>query len=411
MTVSSSRHPVFVHIGEAKTGTTYLQNLLNDNRDALRADGLLYPNCGGSGHVLEVLDLRRVRFKGSPDPNIAGSWDRLVAEIRAWDGPALISSELLSPSPRDRIDHLMLSLDFADVHVVFTMRDLARQLPAAWQEWVKNCGQESFEHWLAAIHDPENYAGDAGRAFWKLHDTAGILTRWAAGRPPEQVHVVTVPPAGGDPSLLWKRFARVIGVDPDRYRYPEGTVYGSLGAAEVSVVRDVNIALGGNTFPWRHYDRYMKWCLSTGLLARRGAPIDLPPAEYEWAVAKSQEAAKAIADAGYDVIGDLDDLLPTGRPSGLDPDDVPGDLRADAGVAGITRLIHRLVDEGTEVERLRAQLAASEATVREHRELPPRERVKRCLVELSEQIRWLGVLRRGYTKLRRGGAAAHPEEK
>ncbi|HZC70258.1 MAG TPA: hypothetical protein VE442_06170 [Jatrophihabitans sp.] len=399
-----ARRPVFVHIGEAKTGTTYLQTLFDRNRDTMRADGLLYPECGGSGHVLPTLDLRRTTFKSTPNPNIPGSWKRLVGEIRAWDGPALISCELLAPAARQPIKRLMTSLDFADVHIVLTVRDLARQLPAAWQERVKNRGQDSFAEWLAAVHDPRGAPTSAGRLFWGLHDIEAILAKWSVALPPERVHVITVPPSGGDPSLLWKRFAQVLGLDPDHYTQPERSVNSSLGAAEVNIVRQVNIAIGGDDFPWPHYDRLMKWYLSPELAKRRGIPLDLPVAEYDWAVAKSQQFAKAIADAGYDVVGDLAELTPTSRPSGMDPDAVPAEMRAEVGVAGVAALINHLAEGagGThEVPVLRAQLAEAEGKLREHRDMPPSVRIRRCLIELSEQVRWLGVAYRGYKRLRR----------
>ncbi len=397
-------HPVFVHIGEAKTGTTYLQNLLDRNQLALREAGLLYPDCGGSGHVLPTLDLRHTTFKSSPNPNIAGSWKRLVADVRAWNGPALISCELLAPAARSHIKRLMNSFDFAEVHIVFTVRDVARQLPAAWQERVKNRGQEPFAEWLAAVHEPATPPTSAGRLFWGLHDVATILAKWSEALPPERVHVVTVPPSGGDPSLLWKRFAQVVGLDPDAYVQPEKGVNSSLGAAEVSVVRQVNIALGGDEFPWPHYDRLMKWYLSPQLAKRRGIPIDLPPAEYEWAVSKSQQTAKAIAEAGFDVVGDLAELTPTARPTGMDPDQVPGDLQAAVGIAGIASLIHRFAEGGRtrESPELLARLHVAEEKVHEHQALPPGERIKRCLVELADQVRWLGVVHRAYRRVRRG---------
>lgn len=397
------RPPVFIHIGEAKTGTTYLQNLLTQNRDALAADGLLYPPCGGSGHVLETLDLRRITFKGTPNPNIPGSWDRMVAKIRDWGGPALISSELLSPAAPRHIRRVRETLDFAEVHIVFTVRDLARQLPAAWQERVKNRGVETFAEWLTAIHQPLTPENHAGRPFWKLHDVPGILAKWSADLPPDRTHVVTVPPSGGDPDLLWARFSRVIGVEPARYRQPERSVNSSLGAAEVNLVRRVNLALGGDDFPWPPYDRYMKWYFSPELATRRGTSIDLPEHEYEWAVATSQQTAKAIADAGYDVVGDLEELIPSRRPSGMNPDEAPAELVAEAAVDGIASLV-RLLATGAgsdEVPRLRARAEAAEAKLREHAELAPLERIKRCALELSEQSRWLGRVLGWYRAVRR----------
>jgi hypothetical protein len=404
---TQTRPAVFVHVGEAKTGTTYLQNLFDDNRQALREDGLLYPTCGGSGHVQATLDLRQTTFKSTPDPSILGAWDRLVDEIRGWGGPALISSELLAPASPEHIERLRETLGFADVHVVFTVRDLARQLPAAWQERVKNRGQETFAQWLQAVHDPESAPTSAGLLFWRLHDVPTILGRWSANLPPEHVHVITVPPSGGDRSLLWQRFAQVLGVDPERYRQPHDSVNSSLGAAEVSVVRRVNVALGGDEFPWPHYDKFLKWYLTPELSKRTGLPIDLPAAEFDWAAGKSQQVAKAIADAGYDVVGDLDDLSPAKRPTGLDPDDVPGDLQADVGVAGITAMVNLLVSgpDVRDVPELRSRVAVAEAKLREHRQLPPRERIKRCFVELADQVGWLRATHRAYRKVRRRKAA------
>jgi hypothetical protein len=398
-----ARPAVFVHIGEAKTGTTYLQNLLTDNRNALRADGLLYPPCGGSGHVHETFDLRGITFKGSPDPNIPGSWKRMVAAIGEWGGPALISSELLAPAAPNHINRLRRSLDFADVHIVFTVRDLARQLPAAWQERIKNRGRETFAEWLALLHEPKTVANHAGRHFWNLHDVPAILTKWSEGLPPDRTHVVTVPPSGGDPDLLWMRFAQVIGVDPTHFKQPDRSVNSSLGAAEVSLVRQVNAALGGDDFPWPPYDRYMKWYFSPQLATRRGATIDLPEHDYEWAVSMSQQTAKAIADAGYDVVGDLGELTPSRRPTGMNPDEAPAETVAAAGVDGIASLVRLLADGAgaDEVPALRARAEAAETKLREHAELPPIERIKRCVVELSDQIRWLGAARSWYRRLRR----------
>jgi hypothetical protein len=325
-----------------------------------------------------------------------------VDEIRAWNGPALISCEVLAPATPADIKRLTHSLDFADVHVILTVRDMARQLPAAWQERVKNRGLLPFATWLEAVHEPHPEPRTPGAIFWDLHDIEGILARWSAGLPPSRVHVVTVPPAGGDASLLWKRFAQVIGVDPVGCRQPDRSVNTSLGAAEVSVVRQVNVALGGNAFSWPHYDRLMKWTVSPELAKRRGVPIELPEAEYDWAVAHAQRVAKTIADAGYDVVGDLNDLTPSSRPTGMNPDQVPGEQEAEAAVAGIAGLVRALASGGggDELHELRAKVVDLEAVVTEHRDLTPGARIRRCFIELAGQLRWLGGLYRVYRRAR-----------
>jgi hypothetical protein len=365
---SAARSPVYVHIGAAKTGTTYLQTLFDAERGTLREAGLLYPACGGNGHVREALDLRHATFRGETDPRPGGSWRRMVTAIKRWNGPALISSELLAPARPPHIERLVSSLGFADIHIVLTVRDLARQLPAAWQERVKNRGSESFAEWLRLVHQPE--PRNAGSSFWALHDIDRIVEKWSAHVPPERFHVVTVPAAGGDRSLLWKRFASVIAVDPQAVHEPDSSVNTSLGAAEVSVVRAINIALGGDAFPWQQYDRLMKWYLAPQLATRRGVPIELSEKEYEWAVERSRQIARAITAAGVDVVGDLAELVPTGRITGLDPDHVPGELRFEAAIAAITALIDKLVSDATRVQELRAAKAEPDARASDARTVP-----------------------------------------
>ena len=51
------------------------------------------------------------------------------------------------------------------------------------------------------------------RAFMRAQDIQYILATWGLYLPPERIHLVTVP-SGADRTLLWERFAGVVGVDP-----------------------------------------------------------------------------------------------------------------------------------------------------------------------------------------------------
>src|SRR5262249_22208570 len=133
-----ARPVVFLHIGAPKTGTTYLQNILFSNRTALRRDGLLYPGNAVRSHFWASQDLRDMAFHGYVEPQVSGAWDRLVGEIRNFGGAAIIDHEILAAASAAQIDRALADLDFADVHIVLTARDIARQLPAAWQERIKN---------------------------------------------------------------------------------------------------------------------------------------------------------------------------------------------------------------------------------------------------------------------------------
>jgi hypothetical protein len=404
-----ARPQVFLHVGAPKSGTTYLQERLWHNREALRADGFLYPGRHWASHVWATLDLRNVKFKGYRDPNTVGAWDGMVKEIREFGGPAIIDQELLSGTFPMQIGRAMDELDFADVHLVYTLRDMARTLPAAWQEWVKNRETDDFSEFLAAVHQPAGERDRTGQLFWNLHDAQLILTKWSRRLAPENVHVITLPPPGSDPSILWNRFAGVLSIDADRYPNAPDGANSSLAAPEAAVLREVNVAIGGDEFPWPVYDRVMKYYLAPELAKRRGPGIALPPHEYDWAVSWCQDTAKFIADAGYDVVGDLDELMPSAPRGGVDPDHTDADARAAAGVAGMAALVKYISDGGDEanpqrITALEAKLDRAERTIREHRELSPTERIKRCVVELSGQVRWLQALHRGYRKLRRRSA-------
>jgi hypothetical protein len=393
----TNTQPVFFHIGAPKTGTTYLQDVLWRNKNALRRNGMLYPGRPGK-HIMAALDLRGILFKEHRYAEAHRAWPNLTAEIKAWGKPAIIDHELFAGAGEKQIDRALRSLDFAEVHLVLTVRDMARQLPAAWQEWIRNRETETFSEWLRAVHPPDGAKSNARWLFWRLHDVPEILRRWTRDVPPERVHVITVPPSGSDPAILWQRFAGVLGIDPAAYDTHGGRQRASLAAAEVAALRELNIALREADVPWPAYDRIVKRYLAFQLGERRGDAIALPQDDYDWAVEWSRDAAAFIAAGGYHVVGDLGDLVPTAPRPGVDPDKVPAEARVNAAVAGMVALVKR-VETVSQPKGVR--VSDAERELRAHRELAPKARVKKCLVELSGQIGWLGRLRRGYQRLRR----------
>jgi hypothetical protein len=396
-----SRPRVYVHVGAAKTGTTYLQHLLWRHREALREDGVLYPGEVEQAHFWASQDLRGTRFRGHRDPNVTGAWERLVAEMRAWGGTAVVDHETLAPASEAHVDRAMGDLDFAEVHLVFTARDMGRQVPAMWQESLKNGDRVTFADYL---HDV--YVADApgrfGRRFWDLQDVPAILARWSRALPPERVHVVTVPPAGADPGLLWQRFAGLLGLDPQRYDAASGGANTSLGAAEATVLRRLNVRLEGTGLPWPAYAGGVKFHLAPSLGARKGARIALPREAYDWAVAWSGRVVPRLAEAGYDVVGDLAELEPGPPVEGVDPDLVPDAEQLSVALEGMASLLDLWWDGGR-LPDMRRRLEEAERALAEHRDLRPWARVRRCLVELAGQVRGMGALHRAYRRLRRRG--------
>lgn len=294
---------VYLHIGLPKTGTTSVQDTLWDNRSVLAPAGVYFPGYIVEAHYHAAIDLQRDRYYDWLEPLSEGAWDRLVADIRAWPSTSVVSCELLATATSKEIERALSSLDFAEVHVVCTARDLARQVPSAWQEYVKTGHTTTLAELLRAVRTGE--PAETSELFWDYQDVPRILRRWASCLPPDRVHVVTVPQAA---SGVWPRFASVLGVEPDliarRLRYNT-----SLGTVEAELMRRLNGAL---EMDWHHYAAVVRDQLARDILALRPNPrrITLPADDVLWLRKRAYEFVDEIREAGYHVVGDLEDLVP-----------------------------------------------------------------------------------------------------
>lgn len=342
---STGRPPLFFHIGAPKSGTTYLQRILWHNREALRAAGVLYPGESFGAHVQAAFDLRGARFADFDDPGVAGRWRSFVDQARAWDGPAVFSQELFSPAGPAQIEAAMVDLDFAEVHVVYTARELSKQIPAAWQEDVKNRFTVRFDEFVAAVKDTERDQHGLGAMFWRMQDAVEVLARWSQALPPERVHVVTVPPQRNPPDELWRRFCSVLRIAPDLVDLSQAFQNSSLGAAEATVLRRLNLALADEV-GWPLYNELVKHHIAQNVLVERAHPITigLPAGEREWVAQRSRAMVDGLRHAGYDIVGSLEDLLPgpSGSLAAGDPDDPPLADQLDVAVDALAGLLLRI---------------------------------------------------------------------
>ena len=100
---------VLLHVGAPKTGTSFVQDILFTNRDALRERGILYPADRHDAHFLAALDLMELPW-GGLEHEAVGAWDRLAAEVRDWPGTAIISHEILGTASRVQVARALESL-------------------------------------------------------------------------------------------------------------------------------------------------------------------------------------------------------------------------------------------------------------------------------------------------------------
>ena len=237
---------VYVHIGVPKSGTTYVQEILAQNRAPLRRNGYLYPLPHREAMFHAAVDVRGTYdVWGLDRARTQGTWARLCQRIQEFEGDGILSHEILSAATPDQIAEAAVGLEGLEVHVVLTVRDLGRQTIATWQENIKNGNRSAFAEFEDRLVD-DLRQGRRQMGFWRSQDVTAILERWSKVTSPERVHVVTGPPSGAPRDELWKRFCSAVGLDPGAYATElSRSANESLGAAQIAVLREVNTQLDG----------------------------------------------------------------------------------------------------------------------------------------------------------------------
>jgi len=318
---------VYLHVGAPKTGTSYLQDRLRSNRKLLAEHGVHYP-LGPLGIYAEqfrpALDLIDVEWRGERG-QAEGAWDALVRRVNRLDGTVVVSHEILAAATADQVRRAMDDLADSEVHVVYSARDLARQIPAEWQEGLKHNRRQSYRRFLRKVMSSE---GRANSWFWQVQGLPDVLGRWGTGLSPDRVHLVTVPPSGTPREVLWQRFCTVLGIDPAWAPEEGGRENPSMGAAETALVRRLNRRLVGRNVTPEDHRVLVKDLLAQQHLAKRptSAKVTLPSHVFSFAEEVAERWVEWVAGSGIDVVGDLEDLrpIPPGEDHGwVDPDHPP----------------------------------------------------------------------------------------
>ena len=344
----SGKGPVYLHIGAPKTGTTYLQTVLDAAATPLRGRGLMFPG-GKRGQQRATRDLLN---QGAPQArrHRAGSWREIVAQANEWPGTVIFSNETLALGLRPaRVPRVAARFGDREVHVVFTVRDLVRQLPACWQESLKNRATTSFVDYFGVLSgDRPLRRTEPGERVWAAQDADAVLTPWGDALGADRVHVVTVPPRGAPRDLLLRRFGEVIGVDLTEFGDVASEPNVSLDATEAAVLRRLNTELARDDppMPWSDYVLIVKRFLANEVFPQRDGrrPLWLTTEQADWALRQSHRNADAIERAGFDVVGDLADLRPSSPDVPISEhlvDAPPEAEQRDVAVLALTRLLRR----------------------------------------------------------------------
>ena len=284
---------LFLHVGLQKTGTSYLQAALLRSHESLADQGLdLVPPT--KRECFELMVVVRDRYEARRDPvSDRNILERFTAQLEAAPGSrAVFSQESLAAAGPPQIERLLAACGDREVHVVLTVRDLARQLPSSWQEDVKAGGTTALGPYLRRLRSLEQ-SGKA-RHPWIHLDPPLVLKRWADTLSPDRVHVVTVPPSGSPTTLLLERFARVLEVDPTRFEPEDRPSNSSLGMVQAEVLRRVNAELPEEVHRRYVYSDVVKRSFGTRVLGpQEGRKILVPGQFRPWC---EEVAERQIAD-------------------------------------------------------------------------------------------------------------------
>ncbi len=355
---------IYLHVGAPKTGTTYLQDRLGVNARALARHGVHVPTRSalvspGLFHFRAALDLLGQDW-GGPTGHAEGAWNELVERVRDTQGTVVVSHEILAPAPAVAVERAKRDLrrDGSELHVVYTVRDLGRQVPAAWQESIKQGRTWRYRRFVKRLRQGQPW-------FARAFDLPAVLATWSHGLPPEHVHLVTVPPSGSPGDLLWTRFCAVVGIDPGWAPRPSEKRNVSLGVAETQVVRRLNRALDREVRRGFDYDVLIRGLLAEDRLVagRTSPPVRMPPRMQRWAAAETARWRSWVEASGIDVVGDLDELVPApvDPETWVDPDRVSRTLLFRASMTALAAMTEEAARRPAPEQRLRHRVRAEAA--------------------------------------------------
>ena len=118
-----------------------------------------------------------------------------------------------------------------------------------------------------------------------------------------------MPPPGGDRTLLWRRFADLVGLEDAWAPKDPPRTNESVGIPEAQVLLALNRALGGSNARGREHHRLVRrTVVAQGLVGRESPRVEVPPADDDWVRHEVDAWVDWLATARVDVVGDLADL-------------------------------------------------------------------------------------------------------
>ncbi|MGD9960058.1 hypothetical protein [Nocardioides sp.] len=323
-----TRRKVFIHIGLPGTGAAFVEQALLTHSAGLAAVGIDVAAHSTEELLRAAIEIRRDHKDwGYQRSEVEGTWAEVCRRIFKLKGTVVLSQELFAGADADQVALFLDGLSGREVHVIVTVRDPGTQVATGWQESVKSGDSVTFGRFHERIMDPDRGHAQA-RHFWRSQDLVEVLGRWSHVKA-ERIHVIAVPQVSDPRATIWAELGAVVGFDPGRFAPDVARAsQPALGTTEAAVLRGVNEAIDGRIEGQLRRTVVKRYFADRILGDTSAPPTTTPPELYDELLARAEVWHKFIANAGYDVRGQLDDLLPT-VPAGsaMSPDDVPAKER------------------------------------------------------------------------------------
>ncbi|MGC9542726.1 hypothetical protein [Streptomyces sp. UG1] len=297
-----------LHIGPHKTGTTSIQGALFEAREDMARHGVEWP--ATTRHPMEAVlaACARTGMMGDTRPT-EQHWERLLQQVRATGGhTSVLSSEFFADAADDAtVGRIVEQLGGDRVHVLVTLRPIARIMPSQWQQYVQNGLRMGYEDWLRHMLRKAPYEQPTP-SFWRRHRHDRLIERWAGAVGTERVTVVVVDDR--DREGLMRAFEALLGLPEGLLRPVPDAANRSLTLAETEMLRNLNKEFRANELPEELYSQLVR---NGAVMHMKNActpgPGDVKIGTPQWAVEAAAgigaEMAERIGEMGVRVIGDL----------------------------------------------------------------------------------------------------------
>ncbi|WP_261718373.1 hypothetical protein [Streptomyces sp. FZ201] len=297
-----------LHIGPHKTGTTALQGALFAAKEAMAGHGVDFPATSRHPMSAALAVCSRPGMMGNSKPTDR-HWETLVGQVAATGRrTSVVSSEFFADAPDDAtIARIVEELGGDRVHVLVTLRPLARIMPSQWQQYVQNGLRMGYEDWLEHMLRKPPYE-KPNPSFWRRHRHDRLIERWVRAVGPGRVTVVVVDDT--DRGGLMRTFEALLGLPENLLQEVPDTANRSLTLAETEMLRNLNVEFRGNELPEELYSQLVRY---GAVMHMKNAcvpgPGDVKIRTPRWAAEAAAgigaEAAERIGASGVRVIGDL----------------------------------------------------------------------------------------------------------